>query len=255
MAGCALTPAEAIFLVLAAACGACQRSRDARVVGGSPSELPSPVLPDSGFPYSRARLPLPRHFVFDVTGSAIGEDNTPADNRTTDAGAMLGRVLFYDRRLSVNDRVACASCHQQKFGFADTARYSSGAHGDRTRRRTMALVNAAFYRSGRFFRDERAASLEEQTLQPIQDSLEMDLPVDTLILKLRRTPFYPPLFRAAFGTPEVSRDRIARALAQFVRSMVSYRARVDSVFRGGGPPNVACFLPRCPLRRQLFHPQ
>jgi cytochrome c peroxidase len=225
---------------------------DARVADAFGTGLASPVLPDSGFPYSRARIPLPRHFVFDVTGSAIGEDNTPATNRTTDAGATLGRVLFYDTRLSVNNRLACASCHQQQFGFADTSRYSRGVHGGLTRRRTMALANASFYRSGRFFRDERAASLEAQTLQPIQDSLEMDMPLDTLVRKLQRTSFYPPLFRAAFGTPEVSRERIAQALAQFVRSLVSYRAPVDAIFRGGGPPNAALLTPAEQEGRRLF---
>jgi cytochrome c peroxidase len=191
------------------------------------------------FAYAGVRLPLPRHFIFDVTGSALPEDNTPPDNPTTDAGATLGRVLFYDTRLSVNDRVSCGSCHQQQFGFVDTARFSRGVTGALTRRHTMALVNARFYRGGRFFRDERAATLEVQVLRPIQDSLEMGLPLDSVVPRLQRTPYYPALFQAAFGTPEITVDRVARVLAQFVRSLVSFHAPLDLVFRGGGPPNLA----------------
>ena len=199
----------------------------------------APTLPESSYAYSLGRAPLPRHFIFDVTGSAMREDNTPADNPVTDAGATLGRVLFYDTRLSANDRVSCASCHQQAFGFADTARFSRGVNGALTRRHTMALANVRFYRPGRFFRDERSATLEEQTLVPVQDSLEMGLSLEKLEGKLRSVRYYPPLFRAAYGAPDITADRVGRALAQFVRSLVSDRARIDSVFRGGGPPNLA----------------
>jgi cytochrome c peroxidase len=216
------------------------------------ARLPSPILPDSGFSYSDLRTPLPSHFRFDVTGSALTEDNTPAANRTTDAGAALGRVLFYDPRLSANDRISCASCHQQQFGFADTARFSRGVLNTPRPRHTMALANARFYRTGRFFRDERAATLEAQVLQPIQDRAEMGLTLDALVLKLRLTGYYPPLFRAAFGTPEITTDRAARALAQFVRSLVSYHAPLDSVFRGGGPPNLAMLTAAEQEGRRLF---
>ena len=234
-------------LLIAAAFAACGGRRDPASAAHA-----VPVLPESGFAYSLFRVPLPRHFIFDVTGSAMREDNAPADNPVTDAGATLGRVLFYDTRLSANDSVSCASCHQQAFGFADTARFSRGVHGARTRRHAMALANARFYEPGRFFRDERAATLEAQVLAPIRDSLEMGLSLETLERRLRSTPFYPPLFRAAFGTPDITPERVARALAQFVRSLVSDRARLDSVFRGGGPPNLALLTPQELEGRRLF---
>ena len=243
---------RAAALVLAViASVACVASREA-ATNQDAAGLSLPVLPDSGFVYSPQRLPLPRHYLFDVTGSAFGDDNTPADNPTTDAGAALGRVLFYDRRLSATNRIACASCHRQEFGFSDTARFSPGVSGAMTRRHTMALVNARFYRSGRFFRDERAATLEQQTLLPIQDSLEMALPLGELIPKLEHTSYYPPLFARAFGTPEITADRVAHALAQFVRALVSTRSRLDSVFRGGGPPNLAILTAEEREGRQLF---
>jgi cytochrome c peroxidase len=222
----------------------------ALVACGTPSR--SPTLPASLEAYSDFRVPLPRQFVFDVSGSALGDDNTPRDNRTTDAGATLGRVLFYDTRLSANDSVACASCHQQRFGFGDTARFSRGLRGTLTRRHSMALANARFYRSGRFFRDERAPTLEAQVIEPIENRDEMGPSLDSLVPKLRATPYYPPLFQAAFGSRDVNRDRIARALAQFVRSLVSDHAPLDSIYRGGGPPDTSWLSPKERAGRTLF---
>ena len=212
----------------------------------------APVLPASQIGYSDFRTPLPRHFVFDVSGSAFGEDNTPRDNRITDAGATLGRVLFYDTRLSANDSVSCASCHQQQFSFGDTARLSRGIHGTPTRRHTMALANARFYRPGRFFRDERAPSLEAQVLEPIANRDEMGLSLDALVPKLRSIEYYPPLFNAAFGSPDIDSARVARALAQFVRALVSDHAPLDSIYRGGGPPDTSWLSPKQRAGRVVF---
>ena len=167
----------------------------------------------------------------------IFADNTPHNNPISNAGAALGRVLFYDPRLSLTDRVACASCHRQVFGFGDTVRFSPGIFGRHGARRTLALANARFNDHGRFFWDERAASLEAQVLVPIQDSLEMGLGLDSLERKLAATRYYPALFAAAFGSPRITRDRIAAALAQFVRSLLSGGSRFDSVFATGGAPD------------------
>jgi len=175
-------------------------------------------------PFSYTQYPLPQFF----NGQFVTiQNNTPGDNVTTDWGATLGRVLFYDKRLSRNLSISCASCHDQKFGFADTAQFSKGFDGRFTRRHSMALANATFYISGRFFWDERAATLEEQVLTPIQDPIEMGMRLDSLVERLRATEFYPILFKNAFGTPEITETGISRALAQFVRSMVSYRSKYD----------------------------
>lgn len=145
----------------------------------------------------------------------------------TDAGATLGRVLFYDRQLSVNNRVACASCHVQQLGFGDTARLSRGFAGGVTKRHSMALANARLYPNGRFFWDERAGTLEAQVLMPVQDPVEMGMTLPVLETKLASVSYYGPLFKAAFGTPEITSDRMSRALAQFVRSLVSSDAPFD----------------------------
>ncbi|MEN0109144.1 MAG: cytochrome c peroxidase [Planctomycetota bacterium] len=170
-----------------------------------------------------------------------GFDNTPADNPITNSGAELGRVLFYDARLSHNNGTACASCHSQATGFGDEAQLSVGFEGGLTGRHSMALANARFYDSGRFFWDERAATLEEQVLGPIQDAVEMGSNLTDLVGELAATEFYPVLFDRAFGDTEVTPDRISKALAQFVRSMVSYESPYDEAVAAGGPgrPNFA----------------
>lgn len=206
------------------------------------AEAPTaPVLPATRHAYADASAPLPAHFTGPGPGGpVVGTDNTPGANVVTDAGATLGRVLFHDRVLSINDRVACASCHIQAVGFGDTLRLSVGFEGGTTARHSMGLANARFYRNGRFFWDERAATAEAQVLQPIQDMTEMGMTLPKLVTKVAATPYYPPLFRAAFGSDEVTSDRIARALAQYVRSIVSAGSRFDSAFpAAGGPPDFA----------------
>ncbi len=195
------------------------------------TDLDAPVLPPNPFAYSDARAPLPHHVA--NSPQVHNTDNTPATNRITDAGAALGRVLFYDRRLSLNDRVSCASCHQQQFSFGDTLRESVGFRGERTARHSMPLANTRFYRPARFFRDERAATLEQLVLQPISDPVEMGLPADVLIPKLRAAPYYPALYALAFGDTAITPDRTARALAQFVRALQSTNSKLDSTISGG----------------------
>ncbi len=202
--------------------------------GTSRDGLPSPVLPATSYSYADAKVQMPAYYTdVNAPGSAAGTDNTPTTNPITDAGATLGRVLFYDKRLSVTNTVACASCHQQARGFGDTAKLSNGVAG-LTARHTPGLSNPRFYQRGRFFWDERAATLEDQVLQPIQNPVEMGMTLDTLTTKLAATDFYPALFQAAFGSSAVTSDRISLALAQFVRSLSTYHAKYDQVL-GGGP--------------------
>lgn len=176
-------------------------------------------------PYNYAAVELPAHF----NSRAVRDlDNTPGGNPTTDWGATLGRVLFYDTRLSANGTVACASCHQQKHAFSDPGGpFSKGYEGKLTDRNAMPLVESRFYARGRFFWDERARTLEDQVLMPIQNKVEMGTDVAALVEKLGREPEYPDLYRKAFGDSRVTKDRTARALAQFVRSLVSYQSKYD----------------------------
>ena len=219
-----------------------------------PSGLLAPVLPATAFAYRVAANPLPAHFLAPApNGSVASADNSPASNPITDAGATLGRVLFYDVRLSANNTVSCGSCHQQAFGVADTARFSRGFLGALTPRHTSGLSNARFYANGRFFWDERAATLEAQVLVPIQDVGEMGMTLDSLERKLAATTFYAPLFQAAFGAADVTRTRVANALAQFVRALVTANSRYDQAFQGGPAADFAAVLtPQEVQGEQLF---
>jgi cytochrome c peroxidase len=178
-------------------------------------------LPDT--PYDYAGVELPGHF----TQSGQDDDNTPPDNAVTNDGATLGRVLFYDPRLSANNTTSCASCHIQAHAFGDPRPSSKGFRGAHTDRRAMPLVNLRYYQRARFFWDERAGNLEQMVLQPIQSRVEMGQDFTALVTLLARDPMYPFLFDRAFGDRGITEERIGRALAQFVRSMVSYQSRYD----------------------------
>ena len=114
----------------------------------------------------------------------------------------------------------------------------------------MGLSNAKFYQRGHFFSGERAATLEDQVLQPIQDSIEMGNSLSTLIPQMAQTTYYPGLFQAAFGTPDITPDRTASALAQFIRSIVSYQSKFDQALAAGtnGNPNFAAVFNASELR-------
>jgi cytochrome c peroxidase len=172
-------------------------------------------------PYSYANVQLPQHF------PGRRSENTPRDNPVTDHGATLGRVLFCDSALSADGRVSCASCHLQSHGFADPRRFSRGVNGQSGSRNAPGIVNASYHPSGRFFWDERAPTLEAQVLLPIQDPKEMAADLEEVVARLGGEYDYARLFTYAFGDPRVTVDRISRALAQFVRSLVSYRTKFD----------------------------
>ena len=190
-------------------------------------------------------IPLPPHL---LTPIITGQNNTPVTNPTTNSGAELGRVLFYDKRLSFNQTISCASCHQAAHGFSDPDRLSIGFEGGLTDRNSMGLTSARYYPRGRFFWDERATTLEDQVLQPIQNSVEMGMTLPALTARLSAEPFYADLFQRAFGDAAVTSNRISLALAQFVRSMVSYQSKYDQ----GVPVNFSNFTPQERLGRQVF---
>lgn len=215
--------------------------------------LPFPVLPATAYQYADAEVPLPAHFTSAVNGTIASlTDNTPTANPITDAGAALGRVLFYDPRVSANDGLSCASCHIQSLGFSDRLPLSIGFAGGLTGRHTPGLTNGRFYRRGRFFWDERAATLEDQVLGPVQSPVEMGMSLDKLVVKVVATPYYPPLFAAAFGSGTVTSARIAQALAQYTRSLVSTGSRYDRAFTSNVPNFAASFTPQEQLGEQLF---
>jgi len=164
-----------------------------------------------------------------------GQDNATANNPVTDRGATLGRVLFHDRKLSISGTVSCASCHKQGEGFTDSAKLSVGFSGGTTATHSMRLANARFYAPGTAFWDRRALSLEAQATEPIKNAVEMGFDsahggIDSLLDRMRTLPYYPVLFAFTFGDSSITEARIQRALAQYVRSLVSLNARFDQGF-------------------------
>lgn len=186
-------------------------------------------LPASPYDYTPT---LPNNFLVNPISQ---QDNMTVANTTTDLGARLGRVLFYDKRLSINFTISCASCHQPEHGFSDPRQFSVGFAGGLTGRNSMGLTNARWYQRRSFFWDERAATLEDQVLLPIQNEVEMGMTLPALEARLNAEPYYSDLFNQTFGTSTITSDLIARALAQFVRSIISTGSRFDIAAAGGTP--------------------
>lgn len=179
-------------------------------------------------------LTNPANYANQTVPAYITKDNTPVDNEITDLGATLGRVLFYDKRLSRNNTISCSSCHNQANGFGNTATASTGVAGT-TGRHSMRLINARFATEAKFFWDERAASAETQATQPIQDHVEMgfsgtlgDPSFPDLAAKLAGIEEYQLLFQGVFGDTVVTEQRVGKAIAQFVRSLQSFDSKYDA---------------------------
>ncbi len=151
----------------------------------------------------------------------------PTDNVTTVEGVALGRMLFYDPILSGNGMQACASCHNQANAFTDTARFSKGIDGSIGGRNAMPIFNLMW--SPTFFWDGRDSSLEQQALHPIKNPIEMKANLDDVITKLNNHPSYPDLFNKAFGSKVVTKENLAKAIAQFERTIISCNSRFDKI--------------------------
>ena len=201
---------------------------------------PQPNLPATVFNYN---ISYPAH----IQNALALNDNTPATNPITNDGATLGRVLFFDKHLSKNNTVSCGSCHKPDNSFSDNIQFSKGFAGGLTARHSMALLNVRFYKSGKMFWDERAASVEAQALQPIQNTVEMGLTLAELETKVASLNYYPALFQKAFGSTQIDSVRISKAIAQFVRSIVTYQSKYDQVKQG-----MATFTPDEAAGEQVF---
>ncbi|WP_212005420.1 cytochrome-c peroxidase [Chitinophaga sp. HK235] len=229
-----------IALILLFAVAACKKNDDVHKPGpgegpskptpttpGTPGTPGNPNLPGTLYDYVGTRNNMPPYIqAFLASRSEL--DVTPAGNPITNAGATLGRVLFYDKVLSVNNTRSCGSCHHQDKAFTDGVAQSSGFDNGVTRRNSMPVVNMRFSGTKAMFWDMRAADLETQTLMPVLDHIEMGMPsLTALESKLGGISYYPALFKAAFGSEAVTSARIANALSQFIRSIVSFRSKYD----------------------------
>lgn len=156
-------------------------------------------------------------------------------NPITDEGATLGRVLFYDPALSIDDTISCSSCHNQSEAFSDLAVQSTGVEGALTGRHSMRLINLQFTDATNFFWDNRATSLEDQESQPLASHAEHGFSgqngrpdLDDLITKLEGIEYYEELFTFVFGDATITEQRLQIALAQFTKSIWSFDSKYDA---------------------------
>ncbi len=177
-------------------------------------------------------LPAATHRYFDTFGQSTDSINQQA---------TLGRVLFYDRHLSINNSVSCGSCHKQTFAFSDNSAKSAGFANRLTGRNTPALQNLGFSGFGGFigigngfksggslFWDGRESNLQTLITRPISNHVEMGISdLSSLEEKLRVLPYYKELFKSAYGTEEISVERISRAVSIFVNALISRNTRFD----------------------------
>jgi cytochrome c peroxidase len=154
----------------------------------------------------------------------------PRDNPYTATKAALGKALFFDTRLSAANVLSCASCHSPAYGWGDGQPRGVGHGMKQLGRRSPSIVNAAF--GAIFMWDGRAGSLEEQALGPIRADVEMNLPIEQLIERLKGIPEYGPKFMAAFPGVGISAENIAKAIATYERTVVSERAPFDAWIEG-----------------------
>lgn len=222
-----------------------------------------PNLPDE--PHDYKSIEFPEHIIEGVTNW----DTEPFDplkitDNISNDGATLGRVLFYDKILSADNSLSCGSCHKQEFAFADDAQFSEGINGTLTTRNSPSLndiewaINSnfispiiffPFVQQGNFlFWDGRVHNLDSLVLLPVinQDELAGDL--DMIIQKMELTSYYPDLFQKAFGDTDITDERMTIALAQFVRSMISFETKFDKA----APNNFDIFTESEMRGKELF---
>jgi len=141
--------------------------------------------------------------------------------------ARLGRWLFYDTRLSADGTVSCASCHRPEHAFSETTPVSTGIRGQKGQRKSPSFVNQAWTLYPHFFWDGRADSLEAQALGPVENPIEMGNTHEAMVATLANVAGYRPYFKEAFGTEEVTKERIAKALADYERTCLSGNSPYD----------------------------
>ncbi len=192
--------------VLAAACG------------GGPSAPPAEAPP---WEAANPVQPLPMGPLgTEITLSQVTPAPTPERVR-------LGRWLFYDVRLSKDGTVSCATCHRPEHAFSEPTPHSTGIGGQEGGRKSPTFLNAAVTLYPNFFWDGRASSLEEQALGPVANPIEMGNTHDGMVTTLTNITGYGPYFEEAFGSAEVTADRIAQAIAAYERTRMSGNSPYD----------------------------
>ena len=155
----------------------------------------------------------------------------PADNPPTAQTIALGRKLYYDKSLSVDNSIACASCHDPEAGFADPNQFSEGVGGELGGRQAPPVMNAAYFTTQ--FWDGRAASLEEQAGGPVENPIEMAFTHEGVVERLSDDPVYTELFNEAWGEGPIVFEMVAKSIASFERTVLVGNSPFDRYMFGG----------------------
>jgi cytochrome c peroxidase len=170
-----------------------------------------------------------------LPASPLGLEQTLADlpDPPTPERVRLGRWLFYDKRLSADGTISCATCHRPENAFSEPTPVSTGIGGQKGGRKSPSFVNQAWTLYPHFFWDGRAASLEDQALGPVENPIEMGNTHTAMISTLQDIQGYAPYFAQAFGTPEITKERVAKAIADYERTRMSGNSAWDRWRHGG----------------------
>lgn len=173
-----------------------------------------------GYEPTPYQLKIPSHFP---------DMPIPSDNPMTVEGVELGRKLFYETLLSGDNSMSCASCHSPQAAFSDPEQFSVGIGGIQGRRNSMALINLGW--DSFYFWDGRAKTLEEQVLIPVEDPIEMHQSWTRAVSLLSESVTYRNMFFRAFAEPGIDKYKAAKALAQFLRTMISGNSKFDVIYK------------------------
>ncbi|MBS1818655.1 MAG: c-type cytochrome [Acidobacteria bacterium] len=203
----------ALALGLACSMAACSRT-----------ESPAPAAATPPIPAWEADNPITP-----LPDSPLGADIQLASlpNAPTPEQVRLGRWLFYDTRLSGDGSVSCATCHRPEHAFSEPTPHSTGIRGQAGGRKSPSFVNAAVTLYPNFFWDGRAQSLEEQALGPIANPIEMGATHESMVASIQKVGAYAPYFKQAFGSEEISKERVAQAIAAYEKTRMSGNSPVD----------------------------
>jgi cytochrome c peroxidase len=204
-----LIPLQVLLLTIAVGCGGDHPHGAMSIASEKPIGAPIQIEAPLGLP------PVP----------------VPVNNPVTAEGIALGRRLFYDKRLSRDNTLACASCHNPLLAFTDGQKHSTGVGGKVGVRNAPTVINAAYFPSQ--FWDGRASSLEDQADKPIANPIEMDQGHDVWVSKLDRDPVYKAEFRKTFGPGPATIGKVTSALATFERTILSGNSAFDRYQYGG----------------------
>ncbi len=157
----------------------------------------------------------------------ISSEWSELEEPPTPERVRLGRWLFYDTRLSQDGTISCATCHRPEHAFSEPTPVSTGIHGQKGARKAPSFINQAWTLYPHFFWDGRAASLEEQALGPVANPIEMGNTVEAMISTVGGISGYAKYFAEAFGTPEITQERVAKAIADYERTRMSGNSAWD----------------------------